>query len=821
MSAASLVVRISADINSFSREMNKMTKDVDKAAKKLTELGQGLTLGLTLPITLAAVALSKMGIENEAVAGKMTREFGPAVERVNGLLTKLMTVVPETMTEMQKMALATNDFGRGLGMAAPQAEALSESMMKMAADISSKKMIDFKGALELVQKGLAGQTRGLKSAGIVIDAAQVKQEAYRLGLLKIGHELTPLGTALATYSLMTKQMAQSQGDAAASWNDTGRQLAFAKRDLMEFFDATSNLMIPALRLLAKVLTGVVNALNALPDWVRQTILVFGGMLAVLGPTIIIVAKVTQAIMALRAAVALLSTGSLLAKIIGALAAPEILAVLAAVAIAIGIAIALWKKYHKETSTKAPDLGPLANVKDLMGGITSQNNDSPLQKLQKDSKEVISFVTDLIAMSEGPLQGAFKSITDLNVQSLHLYDAQKDKLGEMAQAARQVAKETQAILASLGVMETFSFGNSGLFSQQQHMQRAVGVGSRQTTTDNQLKFNIASQMIGDETSLRMREMMLTLPPVFNAVRLAAVDLGEQFRKAHQDLAVSFARFKSQYSSPGSIASSAGAGASAGLAGIMDSLGPFALAMTAVGKIFQGFQPVLDNLLGPLVALGQIIGTMITPILRILFIPLKYLGIIVAFLGEILARVSAAIATAIGNVLIGIGKALNAIPFLHLGSGIEAAGNALKGFAADQYTAADQLKKQRQQLQALDFDSASNGLNNLASSANSASESLTNASQTFKLNLAKYNARDFDRTPLNLSGAAYGTPDAASTSSAMSTPDAISSLLSGDAPVANLTLDGKVVAQVTVDHIRTAAARQYGDASRIKDVVVVGR
>jgi hypothetical protein len=35
-----------------------------------------------------------------------------------------------------------------------------------------------------------------------------------------------------------------------------------------------------------------------------------------------------------------------------------------------------------------------------------------------------------------------------------------------------------------------------------------------------------------------------------------------------------------------------------------------------------------------------------------------------------------------------------------------------------------------------------------------------------------------------------------------------------------LDGKVVAQVTVDHLRTAASRQYGDSSRIKDVVIIG-
>lgn len=823
MSTGSLVVKISADINSFSRELNKMTKDVDKAAKKLTEIGKGMTLGITLPAALAAVALGKMAVENEAVAGKMQRSFGPALSQMNTLIEHLMAIVPETATDLQKLATNTNDFARGLGMAAPKAELLTEQMMKMAADISSRKMIDYADALDIVQKGLSGQTRGLKQAGIVIDQAQIKQEAYRLGLLRVGHELTPLGTALATYSLMTKQLSQVQGDANASWNDTGRQLAFAKRDLMEFFDATSNLMIPAIRLLARVLKGAVDALNKLPDWLRQSVLVFGGFLAVLGPTIILVAKLTQAITVLRAAMTLLAAGSALKKLIAVLTAPEVLLGLAALAVALGIGIALWKKYHKEVKGIKPELDGLLDVKSLLGGATDADNKSPLQSFQEHARQTTTYVTDLIAMTNGPLGKAQRMIVDLNAQALDLYDKQTDKLGEMAQAARQVARETQTILSAMILMATFDFPDKGgLFTRQQHMQMQIGVQSRRTTSDNELKLNAANQMIGDETTLRMRELLLTLPPVFNAVRLAAVDLGEQFRKAHQDLSVSFEKFKMGYGSTSGLGNAASAGLQAGLAGALDSLGPFALAMTAVGKIMQGFMPILDKLFAPLVVLGQIIATMITPVLKLLFVPLKLLGIVVAFLGEIVARVTAAIATAIATVLTGIGKALNMIPFLHLGNGLIAAGNALRGYAASQYEAADQLKRQRKDLQRLQFDDAAEGLNNFTSATNRASDAIINAASTFKLNLAKFNARDFDqRAPLNLSAYYPNGTSGTATPNGLATPAGASTKsLDGKTPLANITLDGKVVAQVTVDHLRTAASRQYGDASRIKDVVVVG-
>src|SRR5688572_9601669 len=103
MAAGALVVRVSADINDFTRNMQRMTRDVNKAADSVSAIGRKMTLGITIPVGLATIALAKMGAENEQVGRKMSRVFGAATEQVQANLDRLMQVIPETGTEMQKM----------------------------------------------------------------------------------------------------------------------------------------------------------------------------------------------------------------------------------------------------------------------------------------------------------------------------------------------------------------------------------------------------------------------------------------------------------------------------------------------------------------------------------------------------------------------------------------------------------------------------------------------------------------------------------------------------------------------------------------------
>jgi hypothetical protein len=223
----------------------------------------------------------------------------------------------------------------------------------------------------------------MKGVGIVIDQAQVKQEAYRLGLLKIGPR------ADAARHCARDVLA----DDAADVEDSGRRgrelerhrsparVREARPDGVLRRDEQpddSGAATPRARS-----EGRRRCLNALPDWVRQTILVFGGMLAVLGPTIILIAKLTQAITVLARGDRACWLGRASRRVDAALSAPVIIGGSRGSLSHSASRSRCGRSFTRSPRTLRTISGSLLDVKKLMGGATDMDTQSPARSLQRE------------------------------------------------------------------------------------------------------------------------------------------------------------------------------------------------------------------------------------------------------------------------------------------------------------------------------------------------------------------------------------------------------------------------------------------------------
>jgi hypothetical protein len=408
MASSSLVVRISADINDFAKQLRQMTREVDEAAKKVSEVGKALSLSLTLPLVAAGAAMAKLGMEQQAAASKLDRQFGASAEGVRKEIEKMRQAVPATTTELMKMANQMNQFGQGVGMAAPQAALFSGEILKMAATLQAANPgTSMDQATDALMRGLSGSGKALLEFGVKLNETQVKQEAYHLGLLKIGQDLTPLGTALATYAILTERVGKMQQETGAVQNDAARQWAFLKTNVVELAESVGVKLLPAFVTLVQAGKDLIDWLSQLSDGTIKSALYVAVFAAAIGPTISLVAELTAGTMKLYEAMKLLASGEALEKIVAIFANPEVLVGIAVLTAALYGLSKAWEHFHTEATAIKPkiDLGPLANIQALIAaangksGATSFNPENPLQQFQKQAGQITSAYDDAIKMGD--------------------------------------------------------------------------------------------------------------------------------------------------------------------------------------------------------------------------------------------------------------------------------------------------------------------------------------------------------------------------------------------------------------------------------------
>ena len=101
---------------------------------------------------------------------------------------------------------------------------MSSRMVELAADMASAKNVPLDVALDKIRAGLIGESEPLRTMGVLLSEARVKQEAYSSGLAKTGATLTNtqkvqarMNIILADSAAMHGDLINTQGSVANQW----------------------------------------------------------------------------------------------------------------------------------------------------------------------------------------------------------------------------------------------------------------------------------------------------------------------------------------------------------------------------------------------------------------------------------------------------------------------------------------------------------------------------------------------------------------------------------------------------------------------------
>ena len=446
--------KFGADLKGFDRAMKKAQKNLKKFGKNIQRTGENLTTGLTLPILGLGAASLKLASDFEETNAKFNTVFSSIQEEAQQTAKVFSESFGLSDLAAKQLLSNTGDLLVGFGFTEQSALELSKQVNALAVDLAS--FTNFSGGAEgasaALTKALLGERESIKSLGIAITEADLKQFAADQGL--VFKELDRVAKAQLTYQLALKQSSKAVGDFERTQDGFANQVRITKGELTDAAVSLGEHLLPMAQKAIAVVRGLIDRFNALSVSTKENIVKWGLIVAAIGPALIIFGKIALGISslitlfaALRTAVLL--TGTAFKALTAAMVRNPIGAVITVITSAAAAYFLLGTNTKRATKAQKEFNGVTESTEDAIKRLSKSVGD-----MGKDSFQLqIEEVEDLIKKIKGfeVKESAFtkgiglsdeqkKQIQDLNMLLFQL----KQKQFEAKQEADELAKSIENV-----------------------------------------------------------------------------------------------------------------------------------------------------------------------------------------------------------------------------------------------------------------------------------------------------------------------------------------------------------------------------------------
>lgn len=292
--------RIAKSNKKIRDSIKKASESFKKFSVSMRKGGAALTAFATAPILLMARSLKNAASDAQETRSKFTAVFKDVSKESENSAKNLAKNFGLSRIASKQLLSDTGDLLSGFGFTGKASLDLSAKVNELAVDLAS--FTNFsggaKGASAALTKALLGERESLKSLGIAILEKDVKAKVALLRSQGQRFATERQAKAYATLMLATEQSKNAIGDFARTSGDLANQERITAARIEDLKVAIGTHLLPIALKITKAIRSVIKSFMDLSPATQKTILVVAGLIAALGPLLLLIGSISFALPAL-------------------------------------------------------------------------------------------------------------------------------------------------------------------------------------------------------------------------------------------------------------------------------------------------------------------------------------------------------------------------------------------------------------------------------------------------------------------------------------------------------------------------------------------
>lgn len=304
---------ISANIKDFESNLQKAQNQMDAFDKKIgvsvASIGRAVEgVGKKMSILSAALVAAggkafTMAADFQDALGATDQIFKDASDTVNNWAKNLSSDFGIAKEEALKYSNLMGSMLINIGqLTEEQAAQQSAKLIELAGDLTAMYGGTTQDAVRALTGALKGNNTMLDNYGMAVNDALVKQKAFELGLSSGTGELSLQAKQVATLALIWEQTGAAQGQAAREADEASGTMRALSVEVKNLSTEIGEVLLPIITpIVAKIRDFVAGLRELSPEMLRIGV-VIAGVVAALGPLLVLLGKILQMLPLIKAAI---------------------------------------------------------------------------------------------------------------------------------------------------------------------------------------------------------------------------------------------------------------------------------------------------------------------------------------------------------------------------------------------------------------------------------------------------------------------------------------------------------------------------------------